>query len=132
MKHILSYVFPTLTAILSFAVLGSITQVEQIPYEPYKPYSLEEDQNNKEQKQEELAREKEVKAAQERLIDLGLYNGEADGQFNRETANSIRVFQREMRLPITGKLDQSTKKSLKEARQAQEFREERLKSWMYD
>lgn len=127
MKHILSYVFPTLVAILSFAVWGSITQIEQAPYEPYKPYYLEE-----KQKQEELAREKEVKTAQKRLKDLGLYKGEADGQFNRETANSIRVFQREMRLPITGKLDQSTKKSLKEARQAQEFREERLKSWMYD
>jgi curli biogenesis system outer membrane secretion channel CsgG len=50
-----------------------------------------------------------VRDAQNRLNQLGYDAGTADGQMGRKTVDSIRNFQRDRRLPITGTLDNATR-----------------------
>ncbi len=107
--------------------MGSITKIEQKPYGPYAPYALKQTQ-----KQEEGRSARELRSAQRKLKDLGLYQGRVSGEMNRATRGALRAFQRERRLPVTGKLNEQTKNSLERARDSKIQREERLESWMYD
>ncbi len=50
--------------------------------------------------------------AQARLAELGYYTGEIDGAFGPLTSRAIREYQADYGLPITGRLDRATLKSL--------------------
>lgn len=56
-----------------------------------------------------------VAGQQSRLINLGLYGGDADGQMNDGTTGAIGAFQKKNNLPVTGKADDQTKQALKQA-----------------
>ncbi len=53
-----------------------------------------------------------VRAAQERLKEGGFYFGEANGDYNSETAAAVSRYQIRNGLPITGQLDAETAKAL--------------------
>ena len=53
-----------------------------------------------------------VVAAQEQLAGMGYYGGAIDGDFGPRTSSAIQRFQRDYGLPITGRLDRSTRASL--------------------
>jgi hypothetical protein len=53
-----------------------------------------------------------IRRAQTALKEQGYYEGEIDGQITPRTANSLRTFQRERKLPETGNLDDATAKAL--------------------
>lgn len=42
---------------------------------------------------------------QSRLAEIGLYGGPLNGKYGRETSLSVRVFQRDNKLAITGAVD---------------------------
>ncbi|HEY5792053.1 MAG TPA: peptidoglycan-binding protein [Chthoniobacterales bacterium] len=50
--------------------------------------------------------------AQARLARLGYYSGYIDGDYGPQTARAIRLYQAENGLPITGRLDKWTRRSL--------------------
>ena len=50
----------------------------------------------------------EVKAVQQRLIDLGFLDGKADGQFGKKTADAVINFQSWNVLEVTGEVDDNT------------------------
>ena len=50
----------------------------------------------------------EVRAAQEKLIELGYLTGEADGEMGAATYGALGVFQRDNNLTVTGELDEAT------------------------
>lgn len=54
----------------------------------------------------------EVSGMQARLRNLGLYDGEIDGQMNAETIDAIREFQQEKELEATGELDETTQQQI--------------------
>lgn len=54
----------------------------------------------------------DVKALQEKLIELGYYNGNASGNYLEGTIAAVKVFQGENSLPITGDADVATQEKL--------------------
>lgn len=56
-----------------------------------------------------------ISGAQGRLLNLGYPVGAVDGQMGPKTVAAIEMFQRDTKLPITGKLDDATKKALMKA-----------------
>ncbi len=59
-----------------------------------------------------LSADDNVRAAQNRLKDGGFYFGEADGEYDSETAAAVSRYQIRNGLPITGQLDAETAKAL--------------------
>lgn len=55
----------------------------------------------------------ELSGVQNRLINLGYDTSECRSQLCPETAGAIRAFQKEVKLPMTGEIDQDTKDALK-------------------
>jgi len=53
-------------------------------------------------------RNDEVKALQQKLIDLGFLTGKADGDYGRKTADAVSAFQRSVGLAETGEADPET------------------------
>lgn len=58
----------------------------------------------------------EVRALQEKLVDLGYSLGKVDGDFGSLTAGALLAFQYDNHLPFTGELDQATRAAFKVAR----------------
>jgi peptidoglycan hydrolase-like protein with peptidoglycan-binding domain len=56
---------------------------------------------------------KEAQKAQKKLASLGYYDGKVDGMMGPETEEAIRKFQQKQNLPVTGRLDEQTRKELK-------------------
>lgn len=54
----------------------------------------------------------EIRQAQEKLQDEGLYHGKVDGQMGPETQQALRQYQEKNNLQATAKLDQETMNSL--------------------
>ena len=52
---------------------------------------------------------------QQRLSNLGLYGGPADGQMNEQTRSAIAAFQAQRNLDVTGEPDQATRDALRDA-----------------
>jgi hypothetical protein len=50
--------------------------------------------------------------AQARLANLGYYRGAVDGAFGPLTSRAITIYQSDYRLPVTGRLDPATRRSL--------------------
>ncbi len=57
-------------------------------------------------------RNQRVRQAQHRLKAIGFNPGLVDGVMGQQTQNSLRKFQRANSLPVTGQLDQTTRKAL--------------------
>jgi len=57
----------------------------------------------------------EVKEAQEGLTKAGLYKGKASGVLNADTRKALRVYQKQNKLPVTGRLSDSVLVKLKSA-----------------
>ena len=53
-----------------------------------------------------------IMQAQDELRDEGYYHGRVDGRLNGRFQQSVREYQRTMRLPATGQLDHRTIRSL--------------------
>ena len=58
------------------------------------------------------AYDQEIYQAQKALKELGYTPGKVDGLWGKATERAIERFQRESRLPLTGRLDGETKKRL--------------------
>ena len=54
----------------------------------------------------------EVRQLQERLKEIGYYDGALDGIYGPNTAEAVREYQRGQGLPVTGRLDQETAQAL--------------------
>ena len=57
----------------------------------------------------------QVKEAQEGLAKAGLYKGKATGVFNADTKKALREYQKQNKLPVTGRLSDSVLVKLKSA-----------------
>jgi peptidoglycan hydrolase-like protein with peptidoglycan-binding domain len=57
----------------------------------------------------------QVKEAQEGLAKAGLYKGKATGVLNKDTKRALRDYQKRNKLPVTGRLSDSTLAKLKSA-----------------
>jgi peptidoglycan hydrolase-like protein with peptidoglycan-binding domain len=57
----------------------------------------------------------QVKEAQEGLAKAGFYKGKATGAFNKDTKRALRAYQKQNKLPVTGRLSDSTLAKLKSA-----------------
>jgi hypothetical protein len=57
----------------------------------------------------------QVKEAQQGLAKAGLYKGTATGIWNKDTQKALRAYQKENKLPITGRLSDSVLVKLKSA-----------------
>jgi peptidoglycan hydrolase-like protein with peptidoglycan-binding domain len=57
----------------------------------------------------------QIKEAQEGLAKAGLYKGKVTGQFNADTRKALKKYQKENKLPVTGRLNDSTLSKLKSA-----------------
>lgn len=55
-----------------------------------------------------------VKEAQRQLHEAGYLSGAADGVYGSQTASAVRAFQQERGLSVTGKIDKTTWKALRE------------------
>jgi peptidoglycan hydrolase-like protein with peptidoglycan-binding domain len=55
----------------------------------------------------------QVKEAQEGLAKAGLYKGKATGVVNKDTKRALRAYQKQNKLPVTGRLSDSTLAKLK-------------------
>jgi peptidoglycan hydrolase-like protein with peptidoglycan-binding domain len=55
----------------------------------------------------------QIKDAQEGLAKAGLYKGTATGVMNRKTRSALRAYQKENKLPVTGRLSDSVLVKLK-------------------
>ncbi len=55
----------------------------------------------------------DVRDAQQRLRDLGYYNGPIDGLWGPDTRAAVEQFQRGRRLPVTADLDDSTRRAMR-------------------
>jgi peptidoglycan hydrolase-like protein with peptidoglycan-binding domain len=53
-----------------------------------------------------------IRAAQRQLKGLGFNPGAVDGNFGSQTAAALRAYQQAYRLPVTGRLDEATVRSL--------------------
>ena len=56
----------------------------------------------------------ELRGAQERLLNLGYYDGPVDGQLNPQTTTALLRFQEKYKLSPSGEYDQDTQTKLKE------------------
>ena len=54
-----------------------------------------------------------IRSAQEALANRGLYHGKADGRNRRAFRAAVRRFQRENKLPVTGRLTKETLEKLR-------------------
>ncbi len=54
----------------------------------------------------------DIRQAQERLQELGYYDGAIDGIYGPKTAEAMRTYQQAQGLPVTGTLDQETARAL--------------------
>ena len=61
----------------------------------------------------------EVRQVQERLKELGYYEGDIDGIYGPKTAEAMRAYQQAQGLPVTGALDQETAQALQIERVAE-------------
>jgi hypothetical protein len=57
----------------------------------------------------------QVKEAQEGLAKAGLYKGKATGIFNADTRKALREYQKQNKMPVTGRLSDSVLVKLKSA-----------------
>ena len=57
----------------------------------------------------------QIKEAQEGLAKAGLYKGKVTGQFNADTRKALKKYQKENKLPVTGRLNDSILSKLKSA-----------------
>jgi peptidoglycan hydrolase-like protein with peptidoglycan-binding domain len=57
----------------------------------------------------------QIKEAQEGLAKAGLYKGKATGQLNADTRKALREYQKQNKLPVTGRLSDSVLVKLKSA-----------------
>lgn len=57
----------------------------------------------------------QIKEAQEGLAKAGLYKGTATGVFNKGTKKALREYQKENKLPVTGRLSDDVLAKLKSA-----------------
>jgi peptidoglycan hydrolase-like protein with peptidoglycan-binding domain len=57
----------------------------------------------------------QIKEAQEGLAKAGLYKGKATGELNADTRKALRTFQKQNKLPVTGRLSDSVLVKLKSA-----------------
>ena len=57
----------------------------------------------------------QIKEAQEGLAKAGLYKGKATGVLNRDTKKALREYQKENKLPVTGRLSDDVLAKLKSA-----------------
>jgi peptidoglycan hydrolase-like protein with peptidoglycan-binding domain len=57
----------------------------------------------------------DIKAAQEGLTKAGLYKGKASGIMNADTRKALRAYQKQNKLPVTGRLSDSVLVKLKSA-----------------
>jgi peptidoglycan hydrolase-like protein with peptidoglycan-binding domain len=55
----------------------------------------------------------QIKEAQEGLTKAGLYKGKATGVMNSKTKSALRAYQKENKLPVTGRLSDSVLAKLK-------------------
>jgi len=57
----------------------------------------------------------QIKEAQEGLAKVGLYKGTATGVFNKGTKKALRAYQKQNKLPVTGRLSDDVLAKLKSA-----------------
>jgi len=57
----------------------------------------------------------QIKEAQEGLAKAGLYKGKPTGQFNADTRKALKKYQKQNKLPVTGRLDNEVLTKLKSA-----------------
>lgn len=57
----------------------------------------------------------QIKEAQEGLAKAGLYKGKVSGQLNADTRKALREYQKQNKLPVTGRLSDSVLVKLKSA-----------------
>ena len=57
----------------------------------------------------------QIKEAQEGLAKAGLYKGKPIGQFNADTRKALKKYQKQNKLPVTGRLDNEVLNKLKSA-----------------
>jgi peptidoglycan hydrolase-like protein with peptidoglycan-binding domain len=57
----------------------------------------------------------QIKEAQEGLAKAGYYKGKPTGQFNADTRKALKKYQKENKLPVTGRLDNEVLTKLKSA-----------------
>jgi peptidoglycan hydrolase-like protein with peptidoglycan-binding domain len=57
----------------------------------------------------------QIKEAQEGLAKAGLYKGKPTGQFNADTRKALKKYQKQNKLPVTGRLDNEVLSKLKSA-----------------
>jgi len=57
----------------------------------------------------------QIKEAQEGLAKAGLYKGKATGELNADTRKALRTYQKQNKLPVTGRLSDSVLVKLKSA-----------------
>lgn len=57
----------------------------------------------------------QIKEAQDGLAKAGLYKGKSTGVLNKDTKKALRAYQKENKLPVTGRLSDSTLAKLKSA-----------------
>jgi peptidoglycan hydrolase-like protein with peptidoglycan-binding domain len=57
----------------------------------------------------------QIKEAQEGLAKAGLYKGKPTGQFNADTRKALKKYQKQNKLPVTGRLDNEVLNKLKSA-----------------
>jgi peptidoglycan hydrolase-like protein with peptidoglycan-binding domain len=57
----------------------------------------------------------QIKAAQQGLAKAGLYKGKVSGTMNADTRKALRAYQKQNKLPVTGRLDDTVLTRLKSA-----------------
>jgi peptidoglycan hydrolase-like protein with peptidoglycan-binding domain len=57
----------------------------------------------------------DIKTAQEGLTKAGLYKGKVSGIMNADTRKALREYQKQNKLPVTGRLSDSVMVKLKSA-----------------
>ncbi len=57
----------------------------------------------------------QIKEAQEGLAKAGFYKGKPTGQFNADTRKALKKYQKQNKLPVTGRLDNEVLTKLKSA-----------------
>lgn len=57
----------------------------------------------------------QVKEAQEGLAKAGLYKGKATGEMNADTRKALKTYQKQNKMPVTGRLSDSVLVKLKSA-----------------
>ena len=57
----------------------------------------------------------QIKEAQEGLAKAGFYKGKPTGQFNADTRRALKKYQKQNKLPVTGRLDNEVLNKLKSA-----------------